>query len=146
MKLNVYSLYDRAAMTYGHPFYALNDAVAIRIFRDSVVRRESSMLRQHPDDFELRHIASFDDENGSFESALCMTLDTVRAALQYWDHVMETDPQSHVMPRTLDNLDAERPEDPREALARPAPDLKGEEHPTIAKWKRDSAVNLGENE
>lgn len=93
MKLNVYSLFDRAALTYGHPFYALNDAVAIRNFRDAVLRRESSMLRDHPDDFELRHIASFDDEKGSFEPALCLTLDTARAALQFWAHEAKIDPK-----------------------------------------------------
>lgn len=84
MKLNVYSLFDRAALSYGHPFYAINDAVAQRTFYDAVRRADGQMLQQHPDDFELRHIASFDDEKGSFEPALCLTLASARQAVDFW--------------------------------------------------------------
>lgn len=101
MKLNVYSLYDRAAMTYGHPFYALNDAVAIRIFYDSLLRPEGKMLQKHPDDFELRHIASFDDEKGSFEPALCLTLATARAGLEMWSRKFKTDKTMAAIPEDL---------------------------------------------
>lgn len=66
MQLLVFSVYDRAAMTYGHPFYMVNSPAASRAFIDAFDNPQS-MLAKHPDDFDLRMIARFDDELGKFE-------------------------------------------------------------------------------
>lgn len=67
MILQCFSVYDRAAMTFGHPFYMVNAPAAMRSFIDAFDNPQS-MLAKHPDDFELRRIASFDDETGRFDS------------------------------------------------------------------------------
>lgn len=84
MKLNVYSLYDRAAMTYGHPFYCVNHAVAHRLLFDTIIRGASPTIQAHPEDFELRFIAFFDDETGRFEPVSeIATLTTAKATTDY---------------------------------------------------------------
>lgn len=66
MILECYSVYDRAAMQYGHPVYMVNDSAAMRSFIDAF-DNPNGLLARHPDDFELRHIASFNDETGHFK-------------------------------------------------------------------------------
>lgn len=75
MQLQVFSVYDRAAMQYGHPFYMVNVPAATRAFIDAF-DNERSMLAKHPDDFDLRLIAKFDDETGKFEQLPAETIMT----------------------------------------------------------------------
>lgn len=67
MKLEVFSVYDRAAMVYSHPIFCVNRAVASRLFLDAFDAPGSSVAR-HPDDYELRQIGSYDDLEGRFEN------------------------------------------------------------------------------
>lgn len=63
MRLNIYCTYDRKAFMYHLPFYALNDAVAVRILSDEVSNPNSSVSR-HPNDYVLYFVGAFDDQNG----------------------------------------------------------------------------------
>ena len=68
MKMIVCSIKDRAADAFGRPFYVPAVGVAIRSFQDEVNRAaEDSQIYQHPDDFDLFELGSFDDGNGLFE-------------------------------------------------------------------------------
>lgn len=68
MKYNILSVYDRAAQLYGSPYYAVSKGSAIRGFSDEINRQDAqNTLYQHPDDFELTYLGTFDDEQGLFE-------------------------------------------------------------------------------
>jgi hypothetical protein len=68
MKMLVCTIKDRAAEAYGRPFFLLAAGVAIRSFQDEVNRRaEDNQVYQHPDDFDLYELGSFDDFSGKFE-------------------------------------------------------------------------------
>ncbi len=68
MKMIVCSIRDRAAEAYGRPFFLPAVGVAIRSFQDEVNRRaEDNQVFQHPDDFDLFELGSFDDATGKFE-------------------------------------------------------------------------------
>lgn len=56
---------DRAADAFGRPFFVPTQGVAIRSFMDEVLRDAAdNQLHQHPDDFDLYELGSFDDSNG----------------------------------------------------------------------------------
>lgn len=68
MKLKMYSIYDKQACFYYPPFFAKTDSEAMRMIHDVVVYGDESMLRNHPSDFTLNSIGSFDDNSGIFTS------------------------------------------------------------------------------
>lgn len=76
MILQVFSVFDRAAMQYGHPFYAINRPVAMRSFVDAFAEGPTRRMAMHPDDFDLRHIGEFDDEAGTFKATTNETIMT----------------------------------------------------------------------
>lgn len=67
MILNIYSIYDDAANAYMPPFFMHNHGLATRAFSDNANNKESQ-IGQHPEQFALFHIGTFDDENGKIES------------------------------------------------------------------------------
>ena len=67
MILGIYAIKDRAADAFGRPFFCPTDGVAIRSFMDEVGRQDpENQLFQHPDDFDLYRLGSYDDSDGSF--------------------------------------------------------------------------------
>lgn len=65
MKMNLYSVYDKKADSYGNPFYMPTDATASRLFADQVLdASKPSLLNQHPEDFRLNRVGSFDTDTG----------------------------------------------------------------------------------
>ncbi len=68
MKMIVCSIKDRAAEAFGRPFFLPAVGVAVRSFQDEVNRpAEDNQVYQHPDDFDLYELGSFDDANGRFD-------------------------------------------------------------------------------
>ena len=63
----VYAIFDRRLNAYMTPFFAANDAVALRQFSASVLYHETPM-QQFPQDFELHGLGRFDELLGSFEN------------------------------------------------------------------------------
>lgn len=59
-----YSIFDRKALVYSSPFFALNDSVAARTCTDAVSDVNSSLGR-HPGDYVLFLVAQFDDQTGA---------------------------------------------------------------------------------
>lgn len=67
MILNVYSVKDRAADSFGRPFFVATDGLACRSFIDEVNREaDDNQLFRHPDDFDLFRLGTFDDSSGVF--------------------------------------------------------------------------------
>ena len=52
MKLNAYTVFDKAAGAYTRPFFMQSDAQAIRAFGDDAVRADSPVAA-HPEDYSL---------------------------------------------------------------------------------------------
>lgn len=72
-KLQVLSVRDRAAAVFGRPFFAPSVGTGIRSFTDFINAKEEGEMQKHPEDFDLFHLAEFDDESGVFTN-----LDTPR--------------------------------------------------------------------
>lgn len=63
MLLRAYTLHDVKALNYSPPFYAHNNAMAVRMLEDLVSDSNTSVAR-HPSDFKLYCVGSYDDSNG----------------------------------------------------------------------------------
>lgn len=60
---------DTASQGFNNPFFVPAAAVAIRSFRAEVNRASSdNQLYQHPEDFELYELGSFDQDTGVITS------------------------------------------------------------------------------
>lgn len=67
MIYKVLTIRDRAADLFGQPMFFGTLGAGIRAFGDEVKRvHENNNLNKHPDDFDLYHIADFNDETGEF--------------------------------------------------------------------------------
>lgn len=67
MKQLAFAIYDRAASAYSQPFFQHTRGLGERAFADAIAK-EDSVLHQHPGDYDLFCIGSFDNEDGSLES------------------------------------------------------------------------------
>lgn len=61
--LGIYAVHDYAAEVYHNPFCAPNDAVARRGF-EVVVNNPEHPFGQHPDDYSLFRVGTFDQHTG----------------------------------------------------------------------------------
>lgn len=67
MIYKVLAIRDRAADLFGQPMFFGTIGSAIRSFGDEVKRpHENNNLNKHPEDFDLYHIADFNDETAEF--------------------------------------------------------------------------------
>lgn len=67
MKLQIVAVKDRALDTFMRPFYVPALGAAIRSFGDEINRVEGEMYK-HPDDFDLFHLGTWDDNTGEFQN------------------------------------------------------------------------------
>ena len=82
MKLYIYTVFDNLAESHATPFFAVNDDVARRSFVDLVADPRTTVA-QHPDDFILFCVGSFDSETGHTEdSSRRRVVDGVSATLE----------------------------------------------------------------
>lgn len=65
MILKLYTIYDSAAQSYSNPVYMIGRGVAFRSFQDEVAKPDSR-FHQHPDDYTLFELGSFDDQTATF--------------------------------------------------------------------------------
>lgn len=63
MNDEIFTVYDSAARRYLQPFCAPTIEVALRIFRE-LANKPDHQFGKFPNDYELRHIGSFDAERG----------------------------------------------------------------------------------
>lgn len=69
MILNIYSLFDQAAEAFTQPFFMHNDGLAIRAFQDNINATDTN-VGQHPEQFTLYKLGTYDDTNGSIEPSV----------------------------------------------------------------------------
>ena len=63
MKLELYSVFDKAVKAYMTPFFARARGEAIRSFGDAA-NDEKHQFGKHANDFVLYYIGEFDDQSG----------------------------------------------------------------------------------
>lgn len=70
MIMNVYAVYDDKAKCFGNPFYCQTDGVARRLIADQTTEDKSrpSLIRDHPEDFSLYRVGTFDTDSGHVKS------------------------------------------------------------------------------
>lgn len=78
----VFTVYDSKAEVYGQPFLCNTQGEAIRSFMDAA-QDEKSQIAQHPEDFSLFMLGSYDEYDASYKMldakvSLGLALDLVR--------------------------------------------------------------------
>lgn len=67
MKMIVLAIKDRALDAYMRPFHMPTIGTAVRSFQDEINRNATdNPLSQHPEDYDLYELATFDEETGKF--------------------------------------------------------------------------------
>nr|QRQ90059.1 MAG: nonstructural protein [Microviridae sp.] len=67
MQYKILAIRDRAADVFGQPIFTSSVGGAIRAFSDEInTPREGNNYNRHPEDFDLYHLGSFDDESAEF--------------------------------------------------------------------------------
>lgn len=66
MITQMFTIYDSKAKIYNKPFFQLNIQVALRTAGD-LVKDGTSEVANHPEDFTLFHIGSYDDTTGEIK-------------------------------------------------------------------------------
>jgi len=66
MKLQIFAVKDRAINAYMRPWFAQTQGQATRMFQDEVNNRQGE-INKHADDYDLWHLATFDDNMGTIE-------------------------------------------------------------------------------
>ena len=68
MIMQIFSVYDTASGSFARPMFVASRGVALRVFSDEVNRKaDDNMLFNHPEDFQLFHLGSYDDHDGSIK-------------------------------------------------------------------------------
>lgn len=65
MILEVFAVKDRALNAHMRPWFAQTIGQALRMFQDEINNTQGEM-HKHPDDYDLWHLGSWNDENGNF--------------------------------------------------------------------------------
>lgn len=75
MILSVVSVFDSAAGAYNRPFHVPSTGLAVRSFRDEVNRKaEDNTMYNHPGDYTLELLGTFDDSSGLLTPCQVTTL------------------------------------------------------------------------
>lgn len=67
MIVQAYSLYDRKALRYHAPFFAVTDGEAIRSCSD-LVQDTNTTVGRHPNDYVLYCVGSYRDDDGHLKA------------------------------------------------------------------------------
>uniref|UniRef100_A0AAU8B1F3 Nonstructural protein n=1 Tax=Dulem virus 149 TaxID=3145626 RepID=A0AAU8B1F3_9VIRU len=81
--LKCFSVYDKKSESFNTPFFAPTYGVAVRSFTDLALNRET-VVGQHPEDFDLYCVGSFDDSTGNVAECreyLCNALNRIQIAM-----------------------------------------------------------------
>lgn len=81
MILKIFSVLDSKAGFFGKPFFAQQDASAVRDFADAVNdgSNPNNLWHKHPEDFSLYYIGDYDDQNAELTPILPRSLVTASA-------------------------------------------------------------------
>lgn len=66
MKMNIYSVYDKAAQAFTQQFFDRNHGAVIRSFQDATKNTETD-IGKHPEDYVLYYNGYFDTNSGEIQ-------------------------------------------------------------------------------
>lgn len=66
MIIQTFSIKDRATDAFMRPFFAQAIGQAVRMFMDEVNNPQGDIFK-HPDDYDLYHLGTFDDNTGQLQ-------------------------------------------------------------------------------
>lgn len=78
-KFNFYSIFDVKAQTYGAPFTALNDSLALRVVAEIVTYSGNTDYKRYPQDFSIFCLGDFVDNTGAIGSCTPRLVSTLTA-------------------------------------------------------------------
>lgn len=68
MKIIIVAVRDQKADAFGNPWYAQTVPMALRHFSDAVNNPDpTNQWRNHPEDFALYHLGTFDQQTAQFD-------------------------------------------------------------------------------
>ncbi len=67
MKLLAFTIYDEKAECFAHPFFVSAIGIATRMLA-TWVSKTDSMIGQHPEDFTLYHVGTWNDNEAKFDN------------------------------------------------------------------------------
>ena len=73
MKVSIYAVYDVASGVYDGPFPGVADGAVIRDFTD-MCKKGDSKMGQHPEDFTLFKVGTWNDGTGEVEAVVPVKL------------------------------------------------------------------------
>lgn len=76
----MYAVYDAKAGSFKPPYFCVNDAVAMRMFAQTVANVEE--LHRFPEDFQMFYLGEFDDDTGKIEPVVPEVVLTAVQALE----------------------------------------------------------------
>jgi len=76
--LAVCAVWDSAVQAYNRPMFVVHTGAAVRGFADEVNRRaDDNTLNRHAEDYELHHLAMWDENSGKFHNVNDNDVDVV---------------------------------------------------------------------
>lgn len=94
MKLHAYCVYDRKALVYNAPFFAVSDGSAARSFSD-LANDKSTTVGRHPNDYVLFRVGSFDDASGQLLSDTAVHIADANAFVQHQSSIFRSDDKAN---------------------------------------------------
>ena len=71
--VQIFTVFDRKAITYMQPFFTHNSATAMREL-SIACQNPKHPFRMHPEDYVLFHVGEFDDATGQIDNAMPITI------------------------------------------------------------------------
>ena len=98
--LNMYSVYDSAAMIYTTPFYFHLDTEAVRVVESGLTDKNTYLARS-PQDFALYKVGKFDEQTGqviSFENPekIITAVEILKSMIKRDEQQMDIEEQTQI--------------------------------------------------
>lgn len=79
----IFSIWDAKLQAYMQPFFAVNEAVAVRAFEVAAMNPQHTM-HSHPGDFTLFQVGEFDEKSGEISDVMPSRAIVQAIHLPFW--------------------------------------------------------------
>lgn len=73
MIMQSYLIFDSKSQMYNHPFFLLNDQIALRSAQD-IMADPNSSIKAHPADYTMFNVGTYDDTTGVYTQSPTQTV------------------------------------------------------------------------
>ena len=84
--MNIYSLYDSKAQTFGAIAVFENDDIAIRVIGESIARAKDTPPAKYPSDFSVMRLGTWDNDKGITsvtKECVCTMIEALSTVARY---------------------------------------------------------------